>query len=489
MKHSISGHNILKLVAAAFIVLFVIMVFFLFSAGNKIKNGVKIEGVSFSGYTKQEAMDRLNKIYLDKLKNSAIILSYKNKTWEIPYKEINARFDLESAVEKAFNIGRDEGTINNFFDSIAILIKGCNVRVVISYDKNKLNSKVKELEKIINSPGKDAAIVVEKDNSLRIVPEQSGLKLEVDKAVQLIEDNISSASNSIIQLPVQIDLPKYTAEQLKEINAQIGYGRTNFNSGEKNRSANIRNALARINGTILLPGEVFSLNTVLGPRSEKNGYMNAPVILNDELVPGVGGGVCQVATTLYKSVLEGCFKVVERQHHTFPPAYVPVGQDATIAGNYIDFKFRNNTDYPLFISAQAPKSSINIKIYTKVTLPVYKVKIESQVLEVEDPGPDEIIQDSSIPVGETKVERQAKKGYKVAVYRNIYEAGKLIKRELVSNDYYKPIRGNVKIGTGVVEPEKDVMIQDYLLLPNKDEKSIEEPDNPPDMDSNWIRFN
>ncbi len=455
------------------------VVFFLISSSGKINNGVRIEGVSFSGYTKKGAADKLNQIYSDKLKNSKIILTCEEQVWEIPYKEIDAKFDIRTAVEHAFSIGKGRNIFKNLYDTISAAVKGRDIQVGILYDKQSLKRRLQEISKHINKPGKDATIVVDKGDKPRIIPEQPGTKLDIDRSIQLIEDSLTSSGTEPVQLSVQAHIPRFTAESLKDINGLIASASTSFNSGEGNRSSNIRNALKAINGTILFPEEVFSLNNVLGPRNEQNGYRSAPVILNNQLVPGIGGGVCQVATTMYNAVLQACVEVVERQHHTFPPVYIPPGQDATIAGNNIDFKFRNSSGFPMFISAQAPGGKIQIKIFSRKISPNRVVKIESQIIEVEDPGPDKIIQDDSLEEGVSETERSSKKGYKVAVYRNIYEGDRLVKRELVSNDHYRPIRGIVRIGTAPAEESEDVIMQYPDWYNETIKTNIEEPDNPP----------
>jgi vancomycin resistance protein YoaR len=467
-----------------FAVFFLIAALFVFS-GKNIKSGVNIEGVSFSGYTKQDAVSKLNAIYLDKLNNSKILLKHNNKTWEIPYSIINARYDVGKAVDVAYSVGRQGNPFADFVNSLTALFNNHNVQVQIGYDKNTLVKKLKVISKNISKPGRNATFVVNKDNSLKLIPEQAGVNLDINKSIKLIEEAITRADLQPVELPVKDELPQYTANELKNIDAQIGYWQTTFNSSEKNRAANIRNALSDISGTILMPGETFSLNQVLGPRSENNGYKSAPVILNDELVPGLGGGICQVATTLYNAAIRASLKVVERHHHTFPPVYVPVGQDATIAGNQIDFKFKNTTRYPLFIYAAAPSNKINIKIFSKNTAPNRKVKIESQILDVQDPGPPDVLKDSSLPSGTVKTDREAKRGYRVAVYRNIYEYNKLVSREKISSDYYKSIKGIVKIGADISQSNNDAGEQSSDIpvnIINPNAENIEEPNNPPDIE-------
>ena len=463
-----------------FIAIVIIFTFLAFSNNNKIKNGVRIEGISFSGYTRHSAEEKLKQIYDNKLKNSKLLFSYEGNVWEILYKDVAVRYATDDAVQSALSVGRGQNVISNFYSSLLTMFKGKDIQVPLSFDKNELIKRLKEIEKSVNRPAKNAIITIEEGNNIQITPEQLGVTLDINKALLLAGEHITSLKDKNIALPVNQEKPKYTREYLKVIDTEIGRSITSFNSGEANRSTNIRIATRRMNGIIIEPGQVFSLNNVIGKRNKESGYKNAPIILNDDLVPGIGGGVCQVATTLYKAVLQSGLGVVERQHHSFPPAYVPTGQDATIAGDYIDFKFKNTLDYPIFIYAVAPSNTITVKVYSKGISTNRKVKIESQILEVEDPGPDEVVQDSSLAVGVTKVERKARKGYSVAVYRNTYEGNKLVNRELISKDHFTSIRGLIKIGPDIPETDEDVILEYYPWDNEIMNGWIEEPDNPPD---------
>lgn len=469
MKNNIVRISIITLITilSAFFVISIIT-----GGGNRIRSGVKVEGISLSGHTKQKAIEKLA-IFSKKIDNAKIFFTYQGKTWEVSYKDIKVKYDILSAVENAFKIGRSKNIFKNFYEALTTMIYGYNIKIGFSYDKNKLNKQLQNIEKAVTTSPRNALLIIEKEK-LKIIPEQPGNKLDYNTTIQLVEKHIGSLEEkNFITLPIIQVTPKYTAEHLKLIDSEIGRGETLFNPNETNRVSNIKNALRKINGTILLPGEIFSLNNTLGPRNEIHGYKSAPVIINNELVPGVGGGVCQVATTLYKSILQACLEIIERKHHTFPPAYTQIGQDATIAGNYIDFKFKNSRPHPVCIFAEALYNKIIIRIFSKKDSPNKKVKIESQILAVEDPPPDTIITDDNLAKGTVKTERISRKGYKVAVYRNIYEGNTLIKRELISIDEYKPIRGIVKIGIGITQPTTETLFQEKNEFPqiNQDIKN------------------
>lgn len=176
-----------------------------------------------------------------------------------------------------------------------------------------------------------------------------------------VERIMAAPPNSKL-LPRLIHLdPEITAAHYALIDREIGSFRT-WISGSGGRVTNIILATASLNNCLLLPGEVFSFNKANGPRTAERGYRHAPVIVGGAVVPGLGGGVCQVSTTLYNAVLRAGLEVVERYPHSRPVGYVPPGMDATVADS-LDFKFRNSTDRPILIRSSNWGGSIDIRIW------------------------------------------------------------------------------------------------------------------------------
>jgi vancomycin resistance protein YoaR len=148
-----------------------------------------------------------------------------------------------------------------------------------------------------------------------------------------------------------------------------------------NRTENVKIAAAAVNGVIVLPGEVFSMNKALGPRVASKGYKEAPVIINGTVAPGLAGGICQVTTTVYNAALLYDLEIVERRQHGLAVSYVGAGRDATISGNAIDFKFRNNNKYPIYSSAIIGKSTLTINFYGTNEHPGRYVQIATEIYE------------------------------------------------------------------------------------------------------------
>lgn len=198
----------------------------------------------------------------------------------------------------------------------------------------------------------------------------NGKKLEKEK---LEKETLSKISGSIgqnvnvnalvKQIPANIK-----GDSLKSINSLIGTYSTNFASSSSQRANNIALATKSINGKILMPGEVFSFNDTVGERTGERGYEPAPVIIGNKLESGLGGGICQVSTTLYNAVSRAGMTSIEREHHTMPVHYVPQGMDATVDYGNIDYKFKNIYQYPVYIQAYISNGNIIFNLYSNSSM-------------------------------------------------------------------------------------------------------------------------
>ena len=258
----------------------------------------------------------------------------------------------------------------------------------------------------------------------------------------------ASVENTTGPIPVELAAKEtpasVTYEDIKQINGVLGRMQTDI-GGTENRHSNVALAASRINGTLLRPGEVFSYNKIVGPRSLEAGFKTAPEIVKGVLKPGVGGGVCQVSTTLFNAVLLSNLKIVDRSHHAFPVHYVPAGRDATVVDGDLDFKFMNSTDAPVYIYGNGRNGSLNFRVYGKKT-PGREVSL---VLGKRSEGGfgTETEHDSSLPAGHTEVKAPGHPRIDVLWYRVVKENGQEVKREPIST-HYRAIPSVVIVGTG-----------------------------------------
>jgi len=194
-----------------------------------------------------------------------------------------------------------------------------------------------------------------------IIPHENGLYFDVDALVRSV---VTAPAKARIPLQGIEVVPFLRTEHLVELTDIIGDFSTPL-LGSPGRVENIRLSLAAINNTVVLPGETFSFNEVVGERTVERGYRNAPIILGEAVVPGVGGGICQTSTTLYNAVREAKMEIVERRIHSVAPSYIKHGLDATVAWPYTDFKFRNDSDTPIIVKAEIQGWRVRVWILGK----------------------------------------------------------------------------------------------------------------------------
>lgn len=271
-----------------------------------------------------------------------------------------------------------------------------------------------------------------------IEPSVTGVSLDTTLAQQLYDD---AGAGSTVTIPFTFTEPEVTTEALEAtLFADLLGEATSRVSGIANRKQNVKLAAEMVNGTILLPEDIFAYNVCTGPRTLENGFLPAPSYVKGLTVNEVGGGICQVSSTVYYATLMANLKIVERQNHSYAVGYVPDGLDATVFFGTLDFRFQNDTEYPIkIVTSSYDKNGsrwLNVKIYGTKTDDTY-VKMECNELSS---TPHKVIYkaDATIPVGTLKEEVTPYRGRKVEVYRCVYaEDGTLISRTLESVNNYK----------------------------------------------------
>ncbi|WP_143146261.1 VanW family protein [Caminicella sporogenes] len=443
-----------------------IALFMIFS--DSIHNGVYVENIDVGGLSVAEAVNKVEDEIGDIDGKDKLMLHYKDKVWVFKGNEIGLKYDLKKAINDAFLIGRKGNLLDRFKTVLELFKNPHNISIKTSLDFGKLDKILSAIEKEINKPCVEASIKRIKGKFV-IKDEAVGLILDREKTKEIItRELLKRKYDELVEvnLVVKPVYPKYTSEMLSYITDLLGSHTTIFNLNKKGRSHNIYLASKALDGTVLLPGEIFSFNKIVGPRSISNGYQAAPVIYKGELIDGIGGGVCQVSSTIYNSVLKSQLEVIERVNHTIPSTYVPKGLDATVAYGVLDFKFQNTTKYPIYIQSFVKGNKLTVNIYGhKENNQI--VKLISKIDKVIKKD-TEILFDENLPEDKMIVKSKGRNGYIVSSYMIIYENGREIKRKLISKDYYKPskeviIKGTKKIKSDDTSIEEKDKIENQII--------------------------
>jgi len=301
-------------------------------------------------------------------------------------------------------------------------------------------------ESTIREP-EDATYAKTGSKSFVITEEINGRELDIEKAKELLKD-IDKATTPI-KIPFDMDIPSVTKAELEgTFFAQtLGRGSTNYATSNVPRSNNVELAAKYIDGTILLPGEVFSYNESVGPRTGARGFREASIYENNKMVDGMGGGICQTSSTMYIAVLNANLDVVERHEHSLEVTYAPLGIDATVAYGYLDFRFRNNTNAPMKIDVSWGGGTVSVALLGTNPHPNRTVKVTTNTVST-TPFTTNEVPDPSLPEGKTEEESKGFKGSVVNTYMTIYENGVEIDHKFLHKSTYHMSPRTVKVGTG-----------------------------------------
>ena len=232
------------------------------------------------------------------------------------------------------------------------------------------------------------------------------------------------------------------------------------------RATNIAVAASRINGVVIQPGEEFSFNRTILPRTAANGYVEAPIYVSGKHSTGTGGGICQVSTTLYQAVLQAELEVTERHNHSMIVKYVEPSMDAAIAEGAKDFRFVNNTEAPIYIEGYTYGGKIYFNLYGEEYRSAdRKVTYESETLETIDPT-TELTADPEKAFGSMEQIQSAHTGYKAKLWKIVTENGEQVSKEEVNNSYYQMTPNKYKVGVKTSNAEASSAM--YTAIANND---------------------
>ena len=384
-----------------------------------IYTDIKIADIDLGGKTKEEARNIIKSQYIDTMFNKKLYVTVADKVYSVDNSHLIKSYDMDNVIDKAFNFGKNLSVIEKH----KLIKSGSKKKYSLDFTCNDdfVKTFTRNIEKEINKNPVNAVIKIKDKGVIKIDADTEGYKIEKEKLDKFIEDRIKTGANEDIHIkaPVQKTEASITQAKLSLIDTCISSFSTSFESSSFMRANNIDICIKAINGKILNPGESFSFNEVLGERTKERGYMEAPVIIDNKVESGIGGGICQVSSTLYNAILKAGIQDIKRTHHSLPSSYVGLGLDATVDWGNIDFKFINTLDYPIYIEGHTQNKNLYINIFSNSNLNKKKYIIENNINE-----------DDNV--------------YKVKVIRKTYESGVLVNSEFISNDVYANLSSSLK---------------------------------------------
>lgn len=419
---------------------------FFSSTSEKVLPGVEVMGIDLGNLNKSEGMTKLTELEKT-LRATKVARCYRDQSWPLLLNEIGFELDEEAIMDAALRAGREGNLIRQWRDRKQLKQNGRVISVAVKFDQDRLSQRTKELTRGITVEPSDANFLIDGNDAVSVRPGKDGTGIDIEKLTSDLTSVIVEAKKPEVELAIITVPPARSTEMIRSmgINGLLAGYSTWFDSGKVSRTYNISVAARAFDEQLIRPGHEVSFNKVVGPRSSEAGYKNAPVIVNNEIVEGLGGGVCQVSTTLYNSVLLAGLEIVERSNHSLPVSYVPIGRDATVVYDEIDFKFRNNTESYIYIKSFVSGGQIGFKLYGNTA---YKkdVRVNSWVTQEIEPG---VVyeNDPNLRKGEQVVKQEGAKGFKASAERLFISNGVVGKREYLSSSEYSPVNKVIAVGT------------------------------------------
>lgn len=425
---------------------------------DKIYKNIFVNEIDVGDLKKDDAIEKINSVLQEPLSNKIIKLHDRGqeKEYDFSFKDFNANYEIKKIVDEAYNYAREGNFIKRYEKVVKLKKNPLKLNVEYNINRDFVKSKLNEIESAVYVKPKNASLY-KINGEFITVDETDGKKLDLEKNLELVINLLNKKESGNIDLIFEPVKPKYNKNDFGKTRDIIGSYKTVFGGKKIDRNQNIINAAKKINNNVIYPGEIYSLNDNLKPFSIKNGYVNAPIIVNGKLTDGIGGGICQVSTVLYNAVLYSELEIVERRNHSLKVGYIDYGFDATLAGDYIDLKFKNNKSVPLLIETVINGNNLVVNIYGEETRPKNRtITFKNELVETIPAPTETIVYTNELPEGTKKFESYSKKGFRYKLYKIVYENGVQKEKILLNTSYYRPTRGTVKIGTKKTVSENSV---------------------------------
>ena len=463
-----------------FILIFAIFTIYNYNNNSTIANGIYINGIDVSNLSKQEAKEKLEKYYSEKLSNDITLVHGSDYTTYIKTSEIDLNINLDSAINYAYQCGKTSNIFEDNYQIFNAMLNGINIEPTVSFNEESLKKILNNLSSELPDAIVESGYYID-GNNLFITKGTNGVIIDANSTAKKIEERLQNLNyvNEIIEIdtisasPKKIDLEsiynevhkdakdatyipethtvtsaengvdfKVSLEEANELlqnsdsectiplkvlkpsvtNNMIGQEAfpdllasysTKYAASNTNRTTNLRLAAEKIDGTVLLPGETFSYNNVVGERTISAGYKDAAIYSNGKVVDGLGGGICQISTTLFNAVLYSNLEIVELHNHQFIPSYATAGRDATVVYGVKDFQFKNSRKYAIKITCSVSKGIASFQIWGFKEDPEYDIEVSANVTS------------------------RTSSYIKSATYRIVKLNGQTVKTEKISNYTYK----------------------------------------------------
>ncbi len=459
MDRKLAANKPFYLVISAIAILFWTMLFNtdVYAKQKMIPGGITIGDIDISGMSEQDAVNRVNE-YMATFTNQSIELDMDGNKVNLTVGELGYYWKNTEIINQAASFCEEGNVISRYKMSKDIEQNGVKYELEIDVNDEVLRNTINEKCGVYNIPHKNAQLTKTGD-SFSISQESSGRMIDMDTSIANIHNYLLNEwdgnATTTQTLVVVDDYPVATVADCQRVKDLLGTYSTRFSVGSSSysRNKNIENGAKLLNGITLCQGETMSVNSFLEPWTRDNGWHEGGTYVNGRVENSLGGGICQVSTTLYNAALNAELEIVERFNHSMSVDYVPLSMDAALAGTWKDLKLKNNTNTPVYIEAIYDSTGkIIFNIYGEETRPANRrVEYVSETIST-TPSSEVVKQDPNLPSGYRAVTSGGHTGYKARLWKKVYVDNVLQSEEIVNTSSYSPSPTYVTIGTGATQP-------------------------------------
>lgn len=452
------------------------------SEDEVVTKGVYIDSIHIGGMTVKEAKQAVDD-YVSNLQSKTITVNIDGNNETITLGELNYQYSKNNYIEEALEIGKHGNLIKRYKELKDIEDSNLVYKLDFTIDDEKLAEYIDAKCSQYDIPAVNAT-VSRVGGQFKYTDESIGRKLDKEATTASIKEAISDSWNKedvVITATVVDDQPLYTRELVERCKDKLATFSTTYTNSSADRAGNLANGARLINNTVLYPGDIFSAYEKLTPFTTANGYFEAGSYANGKVVDSIGGGACQVTTTLYNAVLLAELEVVERAAHSMTISYADLGRDAAIAGTWKDLKFKNNKEVPIIVEVFTSGRTITFNIWGEETRDTANrtIKFETVILSEKEPGPDVITEDPTKPVSYRVTTQSPHTGYTAELYKIVYENGVEVSRTRVNKSTYMASPRYVTVGT-MVEEEPEIIDENLVPETNPTDENLVPEKNPED---------
>ena len=424
---------------------------------DRIYPGVYIDNVQVGRMTKGEAAEAVRKVHEDVSSFFDIVIAVGNENWHVNSERVPVSRNIEEVVEKAFASGRGNsaslaGNAATPFEervSQASAMRSNPVTFATKqdYDHEALRALTDGIVNYVNRDPVNSTVhsFDFKTQTFTFTDDRPGARIDPDdlysRVAELLDDGVTKKELRIVPEKILAEVTK--TELMNRFGLISAYTTTTTSDGKRN--TNIQLSAEAISGKTVLPGEIFSFNAATGERTAAKGYQEAPAISGGQSKDEVGGGVCQTSSTLFNAVARADLEIIERNPHAWPSHYIEKGFDATVNWPGLDFKFKNNTEWPVFIIAGYSKRKVTVNIYGMSLGSDVRIDLESEVVRtIPKPEGTNYVINTSLAPGESKKTVTGRQGYEVNTWKVWYQGNREIKREILFKTTYRAYQETIE---------------------------------------------